>query len=255
MAQAEQEAYAARLSACGVRCAKKKLLVMPTPKFANLMETLERESDAETGVVSAGAEGRLEVEMRKALIDFFERFFLWCALFRPVKGSRGMRRRTALTMVASADGFKGAIFTLDCSHAFGYVNEVCGFLAGNAEEAKKVFRKAKDRMYEHDFDRAEKYLRSKYKAHFTEDGMKHWSEEAAKAWKYLDARRKYMNYGWLRRHGYLIGSGHIESACKVIRRVSPSGRGSASSARWIARRCRYRRTSRRATDARRRRTT
>ena len=116
----------------------------------------------------------------------------------------------------AADGFKGAIFTLDCSHAFGYVNEVCGFLAGNAEEAKKVFRKAKDRMYEHDFDRAEKYLRSKYRAHFTEDGMKHWSEEAAKAWKYLDARRKYMNYGWLRRHGYLIGSGHIESACKVI---------------------------------------
>lgn len=319
---------------------------MPTPKFANLMETLERESDVGTGVVSAEAEGRLEVEMRKTLIDFFERFFLWCALFRPVKGSRGMRtetvltqfgkvdvarryvvknrerpgfvgrvgrctracedivaeegcdrssfkraetvsrsrgidiseskirevtlrhgkeayespvpekidlmpkaavggkrRRTALTMVASADGtcapcakadlkeskgrdggeakgrnvdvgmvavynsvrrednrpvippssrkylvaanaeemrtrlcataraagygkmprvqfigdgapwvegiaadgFKGAIFTLDCSHAFGYVNEVCGFLAGNAEEAKKVFRKAKDR--------------------------------------------------------------------------------------------------------------
>ena len=390
---------------------------MPTPKFANLMEILERESDAETGVVSAEAEGRLEVEMRRTLIDFFERFFLWCALFRPARGSRGMRtetvltqfgkvdvvrryvarnkgrpgfigrvgrctracedivaeegcdrssfkraetvsrargidiseskirevtlrhgkeayespvpekidlmpkaavggrrRRTALTMVLStdgtcapcakedlkeskgrdggeakgrnvdvgmvavynsvrrednrpvippssrkylvaanaeemrtrlcetaraagygrmprvqfigdgapwvegiaADGFKGAIFTLDCSHAFGYVNTVCEFLTGDGKEAKKVFRKVKDRMYEHDFDRAEKCLRSKFKAHFTEDGMKHWSEEAAKAWKYLDARRKHMNYGWLRRHGYLIGSGHIESACKVI---------------------------------------
>ena len=32
---------------------------------------------------------------------------------------------------------------------------------------------------------------------------------------YLGARRAHMNYGWLRRHGYLIGSGHIESACKV----------------------------------------
>ena len=76
---------------------------MPTPKFANLMEILERESDAETGVVSAGAEGRLEVEMRKALIDFFERFFLWCALFRPVKGSRGMRTETVLTQFGKVD--------------------------------------------------------------------------------------------------------------------------------------------------------
>ena len=71
-------------------------------------------------------------------------------------------------------------------------------------------------MYEHDFAKAEKYLRNKYKAWFTEDGMKRWTDEAAKAWKYLDARRAHMNYGWLRRHGYLIGSGHIESACKVI---------------------------------------
>ena len=114
------------------------------------------------------------------------------------------------------DGFKDAIFTLDCSHALGYVSKVCAFLAGSEEEARKVFRKAKDRMYEHGFDRAEQYLKGKYRAWFTDDGMKNWSEEAAKAWKYLDARRKYMNYGWLRRHGYLIGSGHIESACKVI---------------------------------------
>ena len=389
----------------------------PVPRFANLMEILKEESETETGVVSENAEGRLEKEMRRVLIDFFERFFLWCALFRPVKGSRGMRaeteltrfgkvrvlrrfvignrarpgflgrfgrrtkacedavaeegcdrssfkraesvsrargidisastirnvtlrrgkeacesptpkkidlmlrgacggkrRRTARTMVIStdgtcvpcvkedlkdvkgrdgkpatgrnvdvgmvavydsvrrkdnrpvipsssrkyviganadeiatrlratalaagygkmprvqfigdgatwieniaADGFKDAVFTLDCSHAFGYVNKVCEFLAGNAEEARKAFRKARDRMYEHDFARAERYLKNKYKAHFTEDGLERWSEEAAKAWKYLDARRAHMNYGWLRRHGYLIGSGHIESACKVI---------------------------------------
>ena len=390
---------------------------MPTPKFANLQAILAEESEPETGVVSERAEERLEAEMRRVLIDFFERFFLWCALFRPVRGSRGMRgeteltrfgkvrvlrrfvpgnrerpgflgrfgrrtracedavaeegcdrssfkraetvsrargidisastirevtlrrgkeelerpapakidlapkgacggkrKRTAQTMVVTtdgtcvpcvkedlkdvkgrdgkpatgrnvdvgmvavydsvrrkdnrpvippssraylisanaeeiatrlratalaagygamprvqfigdgaawieniaSDGFKAAIFTLDCSHAFGYANKVCEFLAGSADEAKKVFRKVKDRMYEHDFARAERYLKNKYKAHFTEDGMRQWSEEAAKAWKYLDARRRHMNYGWLRRHGYLIGSGHIESACKVI---------------------------------------
>ncbi|MBP5511602.1 MAG: hypothetical protein J6Z49_11850 [Kiritimatiellae bacterium] len=116
----------------------------------------------------------------------------------------------------AADGFRGAVFTLDCSHAFGYVNKVCGFLAGDGKEAKEVFRKVKDRMYGHGFERAEKYLRNKFRAHFTEDGMKRWSEEASKAWMYLDARRRHMNYGWLRRHGYLVGSGHIESACKAI---------------------------------------
>lgn len=390
---------------------------MPTPKFANLMQILADEGCAEDGVVSEAAEARIETEARNVAVDFFERYFLWCAMFHPVSGSRGMRtetlltrfgkvrvarryvignkerpgfvgrvgrctkaceeivaeegcdrssfkraetvsrargidissskirevtlrrgmeayespapakldlvpkgacggkrRRTAATMVVTMDGtcapcakkdlegvkgrdgaaatgrnvdvgmvgvynsvrrrdnrpvipkssrryivaadademrkrlreaanaagygtmprvqvigdgatwieniaedgFRDAVFTLDCSHAFGYVSKVCAFLAGSDEEAKKVFRKAKDRMYEHGFDRAEKYLKGKYKAWFADDGMERWSEEAAKAWRYLDARRRHMNYGWLRRHGYLIGSGHIESACKVI---------------------------------------
>ena len=33
---------------------------------------------------------------------------------------------------------------------------------------------------------------------------------------FVDARRRHMNYAWLRWHGYLIESVHIESACKVI---------------------------------------
>ena len=399
---------------------------MPTPKFANLQEILAEESDAETGVVSEKTEERLEVEMRRTLIDFFGQFFHGCALFHPIEGSRGMRtetiltrfgkvrvvrryviknkerpgfvgrvgrctraceievagegcdrssfkraeavarsrgidisaskirevtlrrgkaeyesptsakidltpaaacagkrRRTKATMVVSTDGtcapcakkdlegvegrdgnpatgrnvdvgmvavynsvrrednrpvippssrkyviaanadgmrtrlretalaagygamprvqfigdgapwienirndsFAKAVFTLDCSHAFGYVNKVCEFLAADAKEAKKIFRKVKDRMYEHDFERAEKYLKNKYKAWFTDDGFKQWDEGAMKAWKYLDARRRQMNYGWLRRHGYLIGSGHIESACKVVCGLRRTGVG------------------------------
>lgn len=390
---------------------------MPAPRFADLMEILGRESDPETGVVSAEAEGRIETEVRKASVDFLERFFLWRAQFRPAAGSRGIRfetvltlfgkvrvarryvpgdgerpgfagragrctracegavaeegcergsfrraeavarargidisaskirevtlrcgreacgspaperidltpklacggerRRTAPTMVLSADGtcapcaaadldgvkgrdggaakgrnidvgmvavyssvrrgdnrpvippssrvylvgadageigtrlretaraagygktprvqfigdgaawiwniaedgFRGAVFTLDCYHALGYASKVCDFLAGGGGEARKVFRKVRDRMLGHGFGKAEKYLRNKFRDRFTEEGMKLWSEEAAKAWRYLDARRAHMNYGWLRRHGYLIGSGHIESACKVI---------------------------------------
>ena len=40
-----------------------------------LATMLQLPDSGETGVVSAGAEGRLEVEMRKKLIDFFERFY------------------------------------------------------------------------------------------------------------------------------------------------------------------------------------
>ena len=70
---------------------------MPTPKFANLMEILEEESDPENGTVSEKAEEKIETEVRNVAIDFFERFFLWCALYKPVEGSRGMRTETALT--------------------------------------------------------------------------------------------------------------------------------------------------------------
>ena len=41
-----------------------------------------------------------------------------------------------------------------------------------------------------------------------------------------------MNYGWLRRHGYLIGSGHIEPACKVtcgFRRTGVGGQAMGNS--------------------------
>ena len=69
---------------------------MPTPKFANLVEILETESDSENGVVSEKAEEKIEAEVKKVAIDFFERFFLWCALFKTVEGSRGMRTETVL---------------------------------------------------------------------------------------------------------------------------------------------------------------
>ena len=64
--------------------------------------------------MSEKAEERLEAEMRRVLIDFSERFFLWCALFRPVEGSRGMRAETLLTR-------------------FGKVRVLSRFVIGNKE--------------------------------------------------------------------------------------------------------------------------
>ena len=34
--------------------------------------------------------------------------------------------------------------------------------------------------------------------------------------KYLEARLEFMNYGWLRKEHYYIGSGSVESACKFL---------------------------------------
>ncbi len=42
------------------------------------------------------------------------------------------------------------------------------------------------------------------------------SAKASQACSYLEERRKNMEYGRLRKLGYLIGSGHIESGCKSI---------------------------------------
>ena len=70
---------------------------MPTPRFANLMEILEQEGESESGTVTANAEERIEAEVRNVAVDFFGRYFLWCALFRPVKGSRGIRTERVLT--------------------------------------------------------------------------------------------------------------------------------------------------------------
>ena len=53
---------------------------------------------------------------------------------------------------------------MDCCHALGYVSKVCEYLAGDAKEAKAVYGKARRRLLEHDFERAEKYLESKYGA-------------------------------------------------------------------------------------------
>ena len=119
---------------------------MPTPKFANLQEILAEESDAETGVVSENAEERLEVEMRKMLIDFFERFFLWCALFHPVEGSRGMRMETMLTRFGKVGcglrrtGVRGwAIGNSEGRLVFASRRGGCG-TPSDAEEERRKFR-------------------------------------------------------------------------------------------------------------------
>ena len=109
----------------------------------------------------------------------------------------------------AGDAFKGAEFTVDFYHACGYLSTLCGELG--EEDQPGLFRKVRRIMKYHSADAALRHLRKKYPS-----GFANMSPEASQACSYLEERRKNMEYGRLRKQGYLIGSGHIESGCKSI---------------------------------------
>lgn len=108
-----------------------------------------------------------------------------------------------------SDSFKGAEFTVDFFHACGYLNTLSEELA--CDDHIPVFKMARRIMKTHSADAALRYFRKKYPLE-----MENLNEAAQTAYSYLDLRRKNMEYGRLRREGFLIGSGHIESGCKGI---------------------------------------
>lgn len=98
---------------------------------------------------------------------------------------------------------------MDFYHACGYLNTLSVEVA--CEDQTRVFKMAKRIMKTYSADAALRYLQKKYPKEMASLG-----KDAKTAHTYLDQRKKNMEYGRLRRQGFLIGSGHIESACKVI---------------------------------------
>jgi hypothetical protein len=109
----------------------------------------------------------------------------------------------------AGDSFKGAEFTVDFYHASGYLSTLCKDLG--AEDHPQLFKKVRRIMKYYSADTALRHLQKKYP-----DGFENMTQEAKQAYSYLDERRRNMEYGRLRKQGYLIGSGHIESGCKSI---------------------------------------
>lgn len=107
------------------------------------------------------------------------------------------------------DSFKGAEFTVDFFHACGYLNTLSEELA--CDDHIRVFKTARRIMKTYSADAALRYFQKKYPLEMT-----NLNEAAKTAYSYLDVRKKNMEYGRLRREGFLIGSGHIESGCKGI---------------------------------------
>jgi len=105
--------------------------------------------------------------------------------------------------------FKGAEVTVDFYHACSYLSTLCRELGIAGHELD--FRRARRIMKAYSADSALRHLRKKHPAE-----MARLNEPAAAACAYLAQRAQNMQYGRLRKQGFFIASGHIESACKFI---------------------------------------
>ena len=136
--------------------------------------------------------------------------------------------RTALRMECGADGeealetllteaFPKAVFFNDFMHAASYLSTACH--APGIPNPDKEFKTCKGIMKRHGagsaMDRLKRLQGEELKA----------SPEASAALDYLDKRRTHMNYGWLRKNGYYIGTSHVEAAARLLvaRRCKQAG--------------------------------
>ena len=107
-------------------------------------------------------------------------------------------------------GFKNSILTLDFYHACEYL---CVISKDIFPEGKALdgFRKLRDKLLRYGGGTLIRLLEKQH-AEITAT----LSEKGKTAFHYLKSRIEFMNYGWLRKEHYYIGSGHVESACRFL---------------------------------------
>ena len=106
--------------------------------------------------------------------------------------------------------FKDATLTLDFYHACEYLSVICkGIFVEGA--SKTGFRKLKGKLMRYGGATLMRFLAKEYAAEIAA-----LDDKGKVAIKYLEARLEFMNYGWLRKEHYYIGSGSVESACKFL---------------------------------------
>jgi hypothetical protein len=106
--------------------------------------------------------------------------------------------------------FKDATFTLDFYHACEYLSIIC---KGIFEEraATTAFRKLKGKLIRYGGATTLRFLKKEYSTEIAT-----LDEKGKAALNYLEERLEFMNYGWLRKEHYYLGSGAVESACKFL---------------------------------------
>jgi len=117
------------------------------------------------------------------------------------------------------DAFPHARFTNDFYHASGHLHDCCFALGLEAAPASKEYRFCRGLLYRVGAESAVRRIRRLYKEKLDA------SPEALKHLLYLENRKDSMRYGWLRKNGYYIGSGHVEAAVRVlvVRRCKQAG--------------------------------
>lgn len=113
--------------------------------------------------------------------------------------------------------FPQAVFFNDIMHAMSYLSTACH--APGIAEPDRECRVCRAILKRHGAGAAVDRLRRLYAKELAE------SEEASSALEYLDKRREHMNYGWLRKNGYYIGTSHVEAAARLLvaRRCKQAG--------------------------------
>lgn len=106
--------------------------------------------------------------------------------------------------------FKDAILTLDFYHACEYLSVICKEIFAE-DAAPASFKLLKGKLKRYGGATLMRYLATEHSTALAALG-----EKGKAAIHYLETRLDFMNYGWLRRQHYYIGSGSVESACKFL---------------------------------------
>lgn len=105
-----------------------------------------------------------------------------------------------------------AVRVLDAMHACGYVDTLAKALEGDEGLAAKRSHELRKRLVNAGWEGFQK----SFHRVFGSDAEARLCGEDRKAWDYLWKRREQMDYGRLRRRHLVIGSGMVESACKLL---------------------------------------
>jgi hypothetical protein len=120
---------------------------------------------------------------------------------------------------ALRDAFPHALFVNDFAHASDHLHACCLALGLGDEPAAKEYRFCRGLLYRCGAESATRRLRRLHQDKLDA------SPEALRNLSYLEKRKDNMRYGWFRRNGYYIGSGHVEAAVRVliVRRCKQAG--------------------------------
>jgi len=116
-------------------------------------------------------------------------------------------------------GCQHVLFANDFAHASDHLHGCCLALGLEQTAAEKEYRFCRGLLYRIGAESAVKRLRRLHRDKLDA------SPEALRNLSYLEKRKDNMRYGWLRKNGYYIGSGHVEAAVRVliVRRCKQAG--------------------------------